>query len=280
MPNGDHDAGLSVDDAPSGFHSLERRLGRRSTRTTRSREDANAIRALGETWFRVYRPTLVAVLGELGLIENFDRQLRDLLGRVGTQMVIADVRTQLRALARFLERQILPAYEAARWSEAAQAQQAVEHVEQPSGARATIAERLELISPDLAASYRQVHADLAQPLRSTYLGPAGEIREVMRAAIHLLAPDEDVAAQEWYEGHNGRPTQTERVRFILEQRNQSEQSPGEAAEIVEQKVAQLGRRLYGRASAAFHAGTQRDEVDRIIVWVEAVLNEILPTPSS
>ena len=34
--------------------------------------------------------------------------------------------------------------------------------------------------------------------------------------------------------------------------------------------------LYTRASGAFHAGTLRAEVDRIVGYVEAVLNEILP----
>lgn len=270
MANGDN--GVSVDDAPSGFHSLERRLGRRTARTTRSQEDANAIRALGGAWFRTYRPTLVGVLGEFAATENFDRQLRDLLGRAGTPMVISDLRAELRALARTLERQILPAYEAARWTDAAQP---TPQVAQPTGARASLTERLERLSPDLAASYRQVHADLEQPGRLTYLGAAGEIREVMRAAIHLLAPDEDVATQEWFVGHDGRPTQAERVRYILKQRDRDEKSPGEAAEIIDEKVGLFGRRLYGRASAAFHAGTQRDELDRIVGWVEAVLNEIL-----
>jgi hypothetical protein len=34
--------------------------------------------------------------------------------------------------------------------------------------------------------------------------------------------------------------------------------------------------LYSRTSGAFHAGTQREELDRIVGYVEAVLNEILP----
>ena len=46
MANGDRDGGFSVDDAPGGFHALERRLRRRQATTTGSREDANAIRAI------------------------------------------------------------------------------------------------------------------------------------------------------------------------------------------------------------------------------------------
>lgn len=282
MANGDGDGvPTALDEAPNAFYSLERRLGRRAARTTRAREDSNAVRALGEAWFRTYRPQIVAVLGDLPAIESFERQLRDLLGRAGATFVIADLRRDLRMLARTLERQVLPAYEAARWSDAAQPapQTQTEDSKQREDTPAfnvAIAERLDQISPDLGASYRQVHADLGQPDRLSFLGPAGEIREVMRAAIQLLSPDEEVTAQDWFVGHEGRPTQAERVRFILQQRDQSQRSPSEAAEIVDEKVGLFGRRLYGRASAAFHAGTQRDELGRIVAWVDAVLNEILP----
>jgi hypothetical protein len=191
----------------------------------------------------------------------------DLRARVGSQFVIRDLRAELRAVAREIDRVIVPAYEAARWTDAARPGPEVP---------ATLADRLARLSPDLAESYTQVRVDLMDPARHTYRGPTGEIREVMRAAIHLLSPDDEVRAQEWYEGHDGRPTQAERIRYILEQRSGRQRSPVEAADIVETKVGDLGRTLYGRASQAFHAGDQRAELDRIVGYVEAVLNEILP----
>jgi hypothetical protein len=129
----------------------------------------------------------------------------------------------------------------------------------------------------LANSYEQAHADLADTGRASYLGPAGEIREVMRGAMHLLAPDDEVEAQTWFVGDDkGRPTQAERIRYIVQSKSGAE-STIETAEIVDTKVGRLGRQLYQRASKAFHAGTQRDEVGKIVGWVEAVLNEILPS---
>jgi Predicted pPIWI-associating nuclease len=268
MPNGDVQGGYSLDEASQAFWSLERALSRRTARTTRSREDVNTIRALIEAWFRTYRPLVAETLGEFPAIELVDRHLRELLARASSRMVISDLRAALRAVARTIDREIVPAYDAARWTNAA--------APSASAVRGTLTERLQRLSPDLAASYRQVHADLADTTRDTFLGPAGEIREVMRAAIHLLAPDEDVQAQEWYVGYEGRPTQAERIRYIVQQRSEGEASPVEAAEIVDTKVGRLGRVLYSRASRAFHVGTQRDELNRITTYVEAVLNEILP----
>lgn len=268
MPNGDLQVGHSLEEASRGFRSLDRRLSQRTTRTTRSREDANAIRALSEAWFRTYRPVIAETIGDFPAVEVVDRHLRNLLARVGSQLVVADVRRILRAVARTLDREIVPAYDAARWTQAS--------AQPATAARGTLTARLESLSRDLAASYRQVHADLVDAQRQTFLGPAGEIREVMRAAIHLLAPDEEVESQDWFVGHEGRPMQAERIRYIVQQQSEGEAAPVEAAEIVDTKVGRFGRVLYSRASRAFHVGTQRDELSRIVAYVEAVLNEILP----
>jgi hypothetical protein len=85
-------------------------------------------------------------------------------------------------------------------------------------------------------------------------------------------------AESWYVGHDGRPTQAERIRYILHQQHPdaSDEAASEAAELVETRVGRFGRMLYSRTSGAFHAGTQREELDRIVGYVEAVLNEILP----
>ncbi len=270
MPDGERAPGQPLDDASSGFKSLERRLARRATRTTRAQEDANAVTALVETWFRVYRPQVVVVLGLMAAVEQVDRQARELRVMVASQAVIADLRRRLRAVARAIEREILPAYDAARWTAASTVDRT------PSEIRESLAARLETLSPDLAVSYRQVHSDLMDDGRQTFLGPAGEIREVMRAAIHLLSPDEDVKGEDWFEGdEKGRPTQAERIRYIVQSKSESD-SPTETAEVVDTKVGRLGRQLYQRASKAFHVGTQREELRKIVGWVEAVLNEILP----
>lgn len=275
MPNGDEAGGHSLDSAVEDFQRFERALGRRSARTTRSREDANAIRALFETWSRTHRPQAVAVLGENAAeIAAVDRQVRELRVQAGSQLVIAELRRSLREIARTIERELIPAYDTARWTEAATA------AATPTGAvaRGTLEARLNQVSADLALSYRQVVIDIADGSRVSLLGTVGELREVMRGAITQLAPTDDVRAEAWYVGHEGRPTQAERIRYILQQQHPdaSDEAASEAAELVETRVGRLGRTLYQRASGAFHAGTQRAELERIAGYVDAVLNEILP----
>ena len=272
MGDGNGEPGGALDDAASGFLSLERTLARRGTRTSRSREDANVLRAVIGAWFETSYPTLVATLGDFPAITDVSRELRDLRALAGGRINIPALRRRLRAVARRIEREILPAYDAARWTAAATVQRSAGEM------RESLAGRLRGLSPELADSFAQVYTDTADPDRQTFLGPAGEIREVMRGAIHLLSPDDEVRAQAWYVGVEGRPTQAERIRFILQSRQGvGSDSAIETAEVVDTKVGRLGRLLYQRASRAFHAGTQRDEVRRIVGWVEAVLNEILPS---
>jgi hypothetical protein len=134
------------------------------------------------------------------------------------------------------------------------------------------------VSPDLAQSYRQVLLDMADSSRVSFVGTTGELREVMRGAITQLAPTEDVQAEPWYVGHEGRPTQAERIRYILRQQHSatSDEAARDAAELVETRVGRFGRTLYSRTSGGLHSGTQREELERIVGYVEAVLNEILP----
>ena len=146
----------------------------------------------------------------------------------------------------------------------------------PPSVDSDLLRRLDALDPNLAASYTQVHRDFVDDTRLSFLGPAGEIREVMRAVIHRLAPTDDVQEQTWYVGRDDKPTQAERIRFILESRSRAEKSATDAAGMVDDRVGKLGRTLYTRASRAFHAGTQREEVSKIVGYVEAVLNEVLP----
>src|SRR2546426_3824816 len=55
-----------------------------------------------------------------------------------------------------------------------------------SGNQAAVVARLRDQSPQLADSLEQALADLHDATRLTYVGPAGEAREVMRAAIQLF----------------------------------------------------------------------------------------------
>jgi hypothetical protein len=142
-----------------------------------------------------------------------------------------------------------------------------------------IAVRLAAVDPDLAVSYRQVLVDVVQP-RETYVGPAGEIREVLRGTLAQLAPDAEVMAERWFVGHEGKPTHRERILLALEKNRATaaEDQVFAADEIVEALISKVGRSLYERGSRALHAGTQQKEVRKLVDWIERILDEVLPGP--
>ena len=147
----------------------------------------------------------------------------------------------------------------------------------PTLPHAGLLRRLRALKAELATSFEQVLWDLEGPERLTYIGPAGEAREVLRATEHLLAPDASVKAEPWFVGEKGRPTQAERVRFAV-QRNGSKvrQEVIDSDGLVDAKIGALARSVYETASGALHAGTQRREARKIVNHVVVVLDEILP----
>lgn len=155
---------------------------------------------------------------------------------------------------------------------------AVARKTEPPAREAEIIRRLEKLEPELATSFRQVLDDLEDSGRATYVGPVGEAREVLRAAVHMLAPDDAVKAKAWFKGDDqGRPTQAECARYAAEMRiGKDADATAEAADAFEEKLGKLFRTIHTTASKKFHAGTQRKEVRRIVGYVVVVLDDILP----
>ena len=259
---------LAVDQASEAFKTYERELRHRGTTTTRSREDALRVSALVEAWFRSYRPALVSVLGEAVELSTVDHELQVIRAKVGQRIDIQSLRASLRIVARALDAHLLPSYAVARWTTAAAPQPA-------SVTDDGFVDRLGILDPGLADSFQQALTDLEDGARLSYVGPAGEIREVFREVIHRLAPDDDVRAQPWYVGHDGRPTQAERIRYV-HQGGRMTDSASDAAEMIDIRVGQIGRSTYTRASRAFHSGTEQTEVRAVLLYVKPVINEVLP----
>jgi hypothetical protein len=132
----------------------------------------------------------------------------------------------------------------------------------------------------LADSLEQALQDLNDHTRLSYVGPAGEIREVMRAAVQALAPDDEVSRQDWYQGTEQgtkrNPTQAERIRYAVQRRGGSKDQARGTEELIDQLVGQIGRQTYSTGSSALHAGTLQTKVRKLTGWVFAVLDEILP----
>lgn len=145
---------------------------------------------------------------------------------------------------------------------------------------ANVLARLRRQSVPLADSLEQALRDLNDHTRVSYVGPAGEVREVMRATIQMLAPDEDIRKQPWYvgieQGGKRNPSQAERTRYAVQQRRGSKDQVKDGDELVDQLVAQIGRQTYTAGSSALHAGAVRAKVQKLAGWVFAILDEVLP----
>jgi hypothetical protein len=149
-----------------------------------------------------------------------------------------------------------------------------------TGRDADILDRLRRHSSTLADSLEQALQDLNDPTRLSYVGPAGEIREVLRATVQLFAPDGEVRKQPWFvgveQGGKRNPTQAERTRYAVQQRGGKKEQVSGVNDLVDQLVGQIGRQTYTIGSSALHAGTVQPKVRKLAGWVFAVLDEVLP----
>jgi hypothetical protein len=149
-----------------------------------------------------------------------------------------------------------------------------------SGRDADILSRLRRHSVPLADSLEQALRDLNDHTRLSYVGPAGETREVLRATVQLFAPDDLVRGQPWYvgieQGGKRNPSQAERIRFAVQQRGGNKEQAKGLDELIDQLVAQVGRQTYTSGSSALHAGAAQAKVRKLTGWVFAVLDEVLP----
>jgi hypothetical protein len=149
-----------------------------------------------------------------------------------------------------------------------------------SGRDADILTRLRRLSRSLGDSLEQALKDLNDHTRLSYVGPAGEIREVMRATVQLLAPDDEVRKQAWYvgieQGGKRNPSQAERLRCAVQKRGGERDQTKGIDDLIDQLVGQVGRQTYSAGSSALHAGTVQAKVRKLTGWVFAILDEILP----
>jgi hypothetical protein len=149
-----------------------------------------------------------------------------------------------------------------------------------SARESAILTRLRRQSVNLADSMEQALRDMNDQSRLSYVGPAGEVREVMRATVQLMAPDDEIRRQPWYvgieQGGKLNPSQAERTRYAVQQRRGSKDQVQDTDALIDELVGQIGRRTYTVGSAKFHAGTDQAAVWKLTGWVWAVLDEVLP----
>lgn len=159
------------------------------------------------------------------------------------------------------------------------------HVQAPasssilSGVEGRILDTLRKLIPSAASSYEQAVMDLRTE-RASYRGTASELREALREVVDHCAPDGDVMKASDYTQEPGRtkPTQRQKVMFVLRRRRQSGaamKTPMGALEVVEGLTASLTRSCYVRSSISVHTNTSRQEVQQMKMYIDSVLAELL-----
>ena len=261
---------LQLDLIPEDYLALEKDLKKRGIRSVTSRDDAQRMRALSAGWMQEYRPVFLEALGETEHVVQVDEDVTWLRSRCGVRTESNEIRKRLRRISRAITQGLLPAYDANRWSLASNIQNGPED--------GPILKRLTAFDDLIALSYQQALVDLEDPARLTYVGPVAELREVLGATIRRLSPpDDEIASRTWFVGHQGKPTQAERIRAILAAKERSAPAT-KALKIIDETIGSVARSTYSRASAATHLGRSaaQEEISRVRTWVDAVLGEILP----
>jgi hypothetical protein len=142
-----------------------------------------------------------------------------------------------------------------------------------------ILETLTRMLPETARSYEQVLLDVVGS-RVSWRGTAVELREVLREVMDHLAPDTKVMAAPGFrlEPDQKKPTQRQKVRFILKARRSAStvvDTTKETLETFEAGIAALARSTYTRGSISTHTATDGTEVRKLKRYVDLVLVELL-----
>lgn len=145
---------------------------------------------------------------------------------------------------------------------------------------ASILTTLDGLVPSAAASYRQGLIDLYGGERLSYRGTAADFREALREALDHLAPDVDVQAQAGFvlEKDQSRPTQKQKMRYVLKSRGQNKaqrDTAEKALSLVDELAGDVMRAVYTRASLATHVQSSKDEVRKIKRYVDTLFFELL-----
>jgi hypothetical protein len=242
---------------------------------SRLREQAQGVVQL---YFREVRPELLSV--EIG-----EEELRSIDGEMQALLQLAQGRNVKTSYVRVLRnigrrRSPLAALRERRHGEAS--------VIPPHGTRGygdterRILGTLKAMLPDAAASYEQAIIDLSDPTRRSWRGTAVEFREVVREVLDHLAPDGEATKEPGFRLERDRiaPTMRQKASFVLRSRElsgTSRRAPQDAIAVVEELTASFVRSTYERGSASTHGTPEKREIERLKMYVDTVLMELLET---
>ena len=256
---------------------LRTRLQRRRSRTISHAGERKNVRSVVGAWFSQYRPSAVRIVGEDQQVLSMDEEMQRLLKLASADSSRAAVIRSCASATNHMRRNLLVPLSRAYWSQAPE--------RSPAGRDDEVAVRLEELDGDLAESYEQAVIDVEDENRLSYRGPAAELREVLTGVLHRLAPNAEVEATDWYRESRrsgsrteAAPTRAERTKFILRSRAKGS-AVTEAAESymvsVEERLSSVINATYKRGSAATHGGTEREELVKLLPYINALLKELL-----
>lgn len=232
--------------------------------------DAQPIaRAIATTYFESIRSELDAVKNRAGLVDEIDFVVQTILQLASAPREKQAYIGQLNELRPYL------------------LEATVDLMKSRGTARLVLSETeraildtLAALLPPCAASYEQALRDIAQGGRASWRGTATELRETLREVMDHLAPDDKVSGAPGFELEKDqrRPTQRQKVRFILKARRSSSAAVAVAESslnTVEEAVAALARSTYQSGSVSTHVGATGKEIKNLKRYVDALLAELL-----
>lgn len=272
------DADSSWNEVWSNLDLLRSEIRRSKAVNVNSAALRDQAQQLVQLYFREARPQLVAVLGSAALLEGIDAEMQTLLRlaqgrnpRSSYEKSLRSIGAQRASLAVARERAIGTSVLGSTAAKQGPGLSAIE---------TRIIATLESMLPGAAESYRQVLQDLSASGRTSFRGTAVELREVVREVLDHLAPDQEVAAVPGFKLEKDRlgPTMRQKARFILASRGVSAsalKAPQDAASVVDEVTASFVRSTYERGSASTHSTPSRQDAERLKMYVDTVLMELL-----
>jgi hypothetical protein len=256
--------------------AFRRALGRSRASRVSAASLRDAAKALVQQYFRRTRPYLMELGSGPDLLLRLDEEMQNLLrlsqGRSQRQLYVDSLR-RVRGLQREAKaaREVRLGEIATRGTSEALVLSSVEN---------QILETLQRLIPSAALSYEQAIRDLHAADRLSSRGTANELRETLREVLDHLAPDSEVMSTEGFqlESGQGRPTQKQKVRYILRSRGLGRtalKAPEDSVALVEELISALARSTYERGSVSAHVASARREVQQVKMYVDGVLAELL-----
>jgi hypothetical protein len=262
----------SWDELRQAVDQLHKAIGRSTATHINTKTLKDAAKGLVQQYFRIVRPDLERVGVDSELLAAADPEMQALLGLANGR----NRKSSYVAVVRNI-RSLLDELEVARELRLGQARSLTPiH----SSIETQISETLGQLVPSAGLSYQQALNDLRDQGRISFRGTANELREALRETLDHLAPDSEVEGSDGFklEKNHKRPTQKQKVRYILRSRGLTETArkpPESTTLLIDELTASVTRASFERGNLSTHIASSEKEVRQLKMYVDSVLSELL-----